>query len=58
MSYVLAASSSPSFKLKGMAGYEFHPLKDKDFAVHLLEVKKGHDTFMISNRRKRFLYDR
>ena len=48
MSYVLAASATPSFSLKGLAGYEFQPLKDKDFAVHLVEVYTGHDTFIIS----------
>ena len=56
MSYVLAASSSPSFTLKGMAGYEFQPLKDEDFAVHLLDVQKGHDTFMISKALTRLYY--
>jgi len=56
MSYVLAASSSPSFTLKGMAGYEFRPLKDEDFAIHLLEVQKGHDTFMISKALTRIYY--
>jgi mannose-6-phosphate isomerase-like protein (cupin superfamily) len=56
MSYVLAAASSPSFTLEGMAGYEFHPLKDGDFAIHLLEVTKGHDTFMISKALTRIYY--
>jgi mannose-6-phosphate isomerase-like protein (cupin superfamily) len=56
MSYVLAPSSSPSFILKGMAGYEFHPLKDEDFAVHFLDVKEGHDTFMISKILTRIYY--
>jgi mannose-6-phosphate isomerase-like protein (cupin superfamily) len=56
MSYVLAASSSPSFTLNGMAGYEFQPLKDKDFAVHLLDVRTGHDTFMISKALTRIYY--
>jgi mannose-6-phosphate isomerase-like protein (cupin superfamily) len=56
MSYVLAASSSPSFTLKGLAGYEFQPLKDQDFAVHLLDVHKGHDTFLISKALTRIYY--
>lgn len=56
MSYVLAASPSPSFILEGLAGYEFHPLKDEDFAVHLLDVTKGHDTFMISKALTRIYY--
>jgi mannose-6-phosphate isomerase-like protein (cupin superfamily) len=56
MSYVLAASSSPSFTLEGMAGYEFQGLKDDDFAVHLLDVHKGHDTFMVSKALTRIYY--
>jgi len=56
MTYVLAASSSPSFILEGLAGYEFHPLNDEDFAVHLLDVTKGHDTFMISKALTRIYY--
>jgi len=56
MSYVLAASSSPAFTLKGLAGYEFQPLKDQDFAIHLVDVHKGHDTFMISQALTRIYY--
>jgi mannose-6-phosphate isomerase-like protein (cupin superfamily) len=56
MSYVVEASSSPSFTLHGMAGYEFQPLKDPDFAVHILDVHTGHDTFMISKALTRIYY--
>jgi mannose-6-phosphate isomerase-like protein (cupin superfamily) len=56
MSYVLAPSSSPSFALRGLAGYEFQPLKDRDFAVHLVDVHKGHDTFIISKALTRIYY--
>jgi mannose-6-phosphate isomerase-like protein (cupin superfamily) len=56
MSYVLSAASSPSFALKGLAGYEFQPLKDRDIAVHLLDVHKGHDTFQISKALTRIYY--
>jgi mannose-6-phosphate isomerase-like protein (cupin superfamily) len=56
MSYVLAASSSPSFKLEGLVGYEFQRLRDDDFAVHLLDVQTGHDTFMISKALTRIYY--
>jgi mannose-6-phosphate isomerase-like protein (cupin superfamily) len=56
MPYVFAASSSPSFSLKGMVGYEFQPLKDQEFAIHMLEVHKGHDTFMVSKALTRFYY--
>jgi mannose-6-phosphate isomerase-like protein (cupin superfamily) len=56
MPYVLAASSSPSFALKGLAGYEFQPLKHQDIAVHLIDVHEGHDTFMISKVLTRLYY--
>ena len=56
MPYVLAASSSPSFALKGLAGYEFQPLKDQNIAVHFLDVQKGHDTFIISKALTRIYY--
>jgi mannose-6-phosphate isomerase-like protein (cupin superfamily) len=56
MPYVLAASSSPSFALKGLAGYEFQPLKDQNIAVHFLDVHKGHDTFIISKALTRIFY--
>jgi hypothetical protein len=56
MSYVLAASSSPSFALEGLTGYEFQPLKDQDFAVHLVDVHRGHDTFIISKALTRIYY--
>jgi mannose-6-phosphate isomerase-like protein (cupin superfamily) len=56
MPYVLAASSSPSFALKGLTGYEFQALRHQDIAVHLLDVRKGHDTFIISNALTRIYY--
>ena len=39
-----------------MAGYEFQPLKVQDIAVHLLDVHKGHDTFIISKTLTRIYY--
>jgi len=56
MPYVFSASSTPAFSLEGLAGYEYQPLKDQDFAVHLLDVYKGHDTFMISKALTRIYY--
>jgi mannose-6-phosphate isomerase-like protein (cupin superfamily) len=56
MSYVVEASTSPAFSLHGLAGYEFLPLKDPDFAVHILDVRTGHDTFMISKALTRIYY--
>jgi mannose-6-phosphate isomerase-like protein (cupin superfamily) len=56
MPYVLTASSSPSFALKGLVGYEFQPLKDQDIAIHFVDVHEGHDTFMISKALTRIYY--
>ena len=56
MPYLLEASSSPSFALEGVVGYEYRSLKDQDFAVHLLDVRTGHDTFMISKALTRLYY--
>jgi mannose-6-phosphate isomerase-like protein (cupin superfamily) len=56
MPYVLSASSSPSFNLEGMTGYEYRPLSDDDFAVHLLDVYRGHDSFMVSRALTRIYY--
>jgi mannose-6-phosphate isomerase-like protein (cupin superfamily) len=56
MSYVIAASSSPSFTLNGLTGYEFQPLKHQDIAIHFVDVHGGHDTFMISKVLTRFYY--
>jgi mannose-6-phosphate isomerase-like protein (cupin superfamily) len=42
--------------MKGLAGYEFQPLKDQDIAVHLVDVHKGHDTFQISKVLTRIYY--
>jgi len=42
--------------MKGLAGYEFQPLKDQDFAVHLIDVHGGHDTFIISKALTRIYY--
>jgi mannose-6-phosphate isomerase-like protein (cupin superfamily) len=56
MPYVLVASSSPSFVLEGLTGYEFQPLKDQDIAIHFVDVHRGHDTFMISKALTRVYY--
>ena len=56
MSYVLTASSSPAFALEGLTGYEFQSLKHQDIAAHLIDVHKGHDTFIISKALTRIYY--
>ena len=34
----------------------FNPLKDQDIAAHLIDVHKGHDTFIISKTLTRIYY--
>jgi SAM-dependent methyltransferase len=56
MGYIHSPSPSPSFVGNGLVGYAFGPLKQKDVAIDYVEVEKGHDTFMISNKITRTYY--
>lgn len=50
MQYTYSRSPLPSFTGNGLAGYAFGPLKQKDRTIDYVEVGKGHDTFIVSNR--------
>jgi SAM-dependent methyltransferase len=50
MEYVYSRPNFPSFTGKGLAGYAFGPLKQKNLAIDYVNVESGHDTFMISGR--------
>jgi chemotaxis methyl-accepting protein methylase/quercetin dioxygenase-like cupin family protein len=56
MSYVNSLPSSVSFTGKGLLGYTFGPLKQKDVDVYYIQVEKGHDTFIISSKVNRTYY--
>jgi mannose-6-phosphate isomerase-like protein (cupin superfamily) len=56
MPYVLTIPCSPSFSLKGLKGYQFGPLKNQEIDIYFVDVKKGHDTFIISKRITRIYY--
>ncbi len=56
MAYILTLPSSPSFEGKGLKGFQFAPLTHPDIDVHLVDVEKGHDTFMISKKITRIYY--
>src|ERR1700758_3060643 len=56
MSYTYSVSTSPSFTGKGLVGYPFGPLKQKDLSIDYVEVERGHDTFLVSNRIIRIYY--
>ena len=56
MGYIHSLPSSVSFTGKGLLGYTFGPLGQKDLEVYYIEVEKGHDVFMISRRITRTYY--
>jgi mannose-6-phosphate isomerase-like protein (cupin superfamily) len=54
--YVLGISPSPSFTGKGLIGYPFEGLRNRDLEFCYIQVEKGHDTFQISGRVIRTYY--
>ena len=56
MQYVYSVPTSASFIGKGLLGYTFGPLNQKDLEIYYIEVEKGHDTFMVSKRITRTYY--
>jgi chemotaxis methyl-accepting protein methylase len=56
MQYVHSLPASASFINKGLSGYDFGPLNQKDLEIIYVEVEKGHDTFLVSKRIVRIYY--
>jgi len=56
MPYVYSLPPSTAFDGRGLFGYSFGPLKQKDIDIYYIEVEKGHDTFMISKKITRTYY--
>lgn len=56
MPYTYSLPTSASFTGKGLLGYTFGPLNQKDFEIYYIEVETGHDTFMISRKITRIYY--
>jgi hypothetical protein len=56
MEYVYSPPTSASFTGKGLLGYTFGPLNQKDVEIYYVEVEKGHDTFMTSKKITRIYY--
>lgn len=56
MGYTYSLPTSASFTGRGLLGYAFGPLKQKDLAIDYVEVEKGHDTFMVSKKISRIYY--
>jgi len=56
MPYIYSLPTAVSFTGKGLLGYTFGPLNQKDLEVYFIEVEKGHDSFMISKKVTRTYY--
>ena len=56
MQYLYALPSSISFRGKGLFGYTFGPLTQKDLEILYIDVEKGHDTFIVSKKIARVYY--
>src|SRR5271166_2207056 len=56
MPYLHSLPTSASFTGKGLLGYTFGPLEQKDIEIYYVEVEKGHDTFMVSRKITRIYY--
>src|ERR1700722_13372934 len=56
MSYIYSRPTSVSFTGKGLLGYTFGPLNQKEVEFYYIEVEKGHDTFMVRKRITRTYY--
>jgi SAM-dependent methyltransferase/mannose-6-phosphate isomerase-like protein (cupin superfamily) len=56
MQHIYSRPTSSSFDGKGLVGYTFGPLNQKDLEIYAIEVEKGHDTFIISKRIARTYY--
>src|SRR6516225_10874990 len=56
MRYIHLLPTLPSFDGKGLFGYTFGPLQQRDLEIYYIEVEKGHDTFMVSKRITRTYY--
>ena len=56
MRYTHSLPPLPTFEGKGLFGYTFGPLKQRDLEISHIEVERGHDTFMVSKRITRIYY--
>lgn len=55
-SYLHTLPTASSFTGKGILGYSFGPLKQKDLEIYFVEVETGHDTFIVSKKISRTYY--
>lgn len=56
MGYVYLLPAEMAFETKGLFGYSFGPLRQKDLESYYIVVERGHDTFMVSKTITRTYY--
>lgn len=56
MPYTHPRPATTSFSGKGLLGYTFGGLRQKDMEIYYVEVEKGHDVFMVSKKITRTYY--
>ena len=56
MRYLYSLPTSPSFTGKGLSGYTFGPLNQKNLEICYIEVEKGNELFMASKKYSRIYY--
>jgi SAM-dependent methyltransferase len=56
MPYTYSIPTSRAFTDKGLSGYIFGPLNQKDLEIYYIESRTGHDTFIISRKIARTYY--
>jgi hypothetical protein len=56
VTYIYALPKAKSFVGKGLEGYAFGPLRQKDLDIYYIESNQGHDTFMVSKKITRTYY--
>ena len=56
MHYTHRLPTLTSFDQKGLFGFTFGPLQQKDLEIYYIEVEQGHDTFIVSKRITRIYY--
>lgn len=53
--FIRKIKDKPSFSQKGLDGYKF-PLENKEVEIYFIDVKQGHDTYIISKKCKHIYY--
>ncbi len=54
--YIFSLPAAPAFEGQGLKGFAFAPLRHPQLDIHFVDVTRGHDTYMISERITRIYY--